>query len=361
MTEAIFYNAVNILFESDYRKLERLLNQSGKWEEVWKNLPQAPLEAARARSVPLPLTGQAEKGKLDPQNEWQKLEKLGIRLVMQNEPEYPSLLKEIPQPPFGIYVLGNLQPEEKIIFAIVGTRKATSEGRELAKKFAAELAGHGFAIASGLALGIDAAAHEGCLEAKGHTVAVLGNGLDQLYPRTNERLAKKILDSGGAIISEYPPGAPPFPGRFLERNRIVSGLSRGVLVIEAPRESGARVTARHALDQNRDVFVIPGPISHPSYIGSNQLIRQGAELVTKPEEILESFGIETVSEKGAAASFETPEEKLIFETLAKLSLPANVDKIIEMTKLESSGVNRALTMLTIKNLIKETEGGYTIS
>ncbi len=343
MTEAVFYNAANIFLESDYRKLERLLNQFGKWEGVWRNVPQA------------------EKGKPDPQNEWQKLEKLGIRLIMQNETEYPLLLKEIPQPPFGIYVLGNLPPEEKITLAVVGTRKATSEGKELAKIFAAELAKHGFAIASGLALGIDAAAHEGCLEAGGHTVAVQGNGLDQFYPRLNDRLAKKILDSGGAIISEYHLHAPSLPYRFLERNRIVSGLSRGVLVIEAPRESGARVTARHALDQNRDVFVVPGPISHPNYVGSNQLIRQGAELVTKPDEILESFGIETANEKKAAANFETTEEKLIFEALAKLSLPADVDKIIEMTKLESSGVNRALTMLTIKNLIKETESGYTLN
>jgi len=354
MTEAVFYNALNILTESDYRKLEQLKNQFGGWEKSWENFPPA------------------EKRRIDPENEWQKLAGTGVRLILRNEDGYPPLLEEIPQPPFGIYVLGNLpaSPDsrsdsnrtaagcEKFTLAIVGTRKATNEGKELARKFAAELAGRGFAIISGLALGIDAAAHEGCLGVNGKTIAVLGNGLDSFYPRTNERLAKKILESGGAIISEYPPGAPPFPSHFLERNRIVSGLSRGALIIEAPRESGALVTARFATDQNRDVFVIPGPISHPNYVGSNWLIRRGAELVTKPEEILEAFGIETADEKMAAPHLETREEKLIFETLAKFSSPATVDKIIEMTKLNAIAVNQALTTLTIKNVVKETDGGY---
>lgn len=343
MTEAIFYNALSILTESDYRKLERLKNQSGTWGKAWTNFPSA------------------EKNRLDPETEWQKLDKPGVRLILQNEAEYPKLLKEIPQPPFGIYILGNLPSKEKIPLAIVGTRKATSDGKELTRKFSGEIAKRGFAIISGLALGIDAAAHEGCLEAKGLTVAVLGSGLDRFYPSTNERLAKKILESGGAIISEYPLSSPPLPYRFLERNRIVSGLSRGALVIEAPRESGALVTARYALDQNRDVFVIPGPISHPNYIGSNQLIRQGAALVTRSEEILEAFGIEAASEKSTAHNFETPEEKFIFETLVKLSSPATVDKIIEMTKLNAIVVNQTLTVLTIKNIVKETMGGYIVN
>ena len=199
--------------------------------------------------------------------------------------------------------------------AIVGTRRATPDGKSTARRFAAELARAGIVIVSGLAFGVDAAAHEGCLDAEGKTVAVLACGLANIYPRNNEPLAKKILAQGGAIISEYPPDMPAYPSRFLERNRIVSGLSKGTLVIEAPERSGSLATARFALEQNRDVFVVPGPIAHPNFKGSHALIRQGAELVTTPEDILESYGI--AREKSIGAEFAgTPEEKAILEFLA---------------------------------------------
>jgi DNA processing protein len=343
MQEELFYNALNVALDSDYKKIEVLQSKFSSWEAAWQELMRA------KKTLP------------DPQKEWQGAERLGVRLMFRESPLYPPLLKEIPQPPFGIYVLGTLPQENLKTLAIVGTRKATVEGKGLAKKFAAELAERGFAIISGLALGIDAAAHEGCLEAKGKTVAVLGNGLDYFYPRTNERLAKRILAEGGSIISEYPIGAKPLPYRFLERNRIVSGLADGVLVVEAPENSGALVTANHALDQNRQVFVIPGPISHPNYIGSNRLIRSGAELVTKTEDILEAFNIETSAEKTSPENFETPEEQKVYEALKKFSEPASIDKILAITDLSASEANRAITYLIIKNVVKETGGGcYTM-
>lgn len=342
MNEAVAYNALNIINQSDYRALLKLKTQFGNWTTALKN------------------AGAYEK-KSDPEKEWQKLLDLGVRLILREEPDYPALLNEIPHPPFGVYILGNLPKENNLIFAIVGTRKATLEGKELARKFSSELAQCGFKIVSGLALGIDAAAHEGCLTAGGKTVAVLANGLDRFYPATNEKLAKKILSQNGAIVSEYHLGAEPLPFRFLERNRIISGLSRGVLIIEAPRESGSLVTANFALDQNRDVFVVPGPVSHPNFAGSHQLIRKGAELIVNTEEILEAFGLSGASPLIKTETFNIPEEKTVFDTLKKLYRPSSVDKIVEMTNLKTSLVNQALSFLLIKNLIKETNDGYTIN
>lgn len=340
-SEAAFYNAINLLNDGDYRKIAKTKNQFGSWEEAWKKI--------------------SGKHNIDPEKEWSRLTKSEIKLILQDNPLYPKLLKEVPQPPFGIYVLGIPPDNASINLAIVGTRKATYDGKNLARKFASELAKNGFVIVSGLALGLDASAHEGCLEGGGHTIAVLARGLDYIHPKTNEWLAKKIIESGGAIISEYPLGSESFLYRFLERNRIISGLSKGVLVIEAPKHSGSLVTARLALEQNRDVFVVPGPINHPNFYGSNQLIRAGAELVTKPEEILEAFGLETETKEINLSSFETEEEKKIVEALLGLGQAADVDKLVESTNLNISDVNRALTFLIMKNIVKETGEGYTLN
>ena len=212
---------------------------------------------------------------------------------------------------------------------------------------------------SGLAFGVDAAAHEGCLDAGGKTIAVLACGLANIYPKNNDVLAKKIVATGGTIISEYPPDMPAYKVRFLERNRIVSGLSKGALVIEAPERSGSLATARFAFEQNREVFVIPGPISHPNFRGSHALIRQGAELVTQPEDVLESCGI--TKEKEAAMPFAgTPEEKAVMQFLATCAVPADIDKITEATKLEPHIANQTVSFLLIKGAIKEVGPGYVI-
>lgn len=339
MTEAAFYNAVNLINDGDYRKITKLKNRFGSWEEAWKKIGTE---------------------NVDPKKEWARIENKGIKLLMQYDPLYPRLLKEIPQPPFGVYVLGTLPDDSSIPFAIVGTRKATYDGKNTAKKFASELAKNNFVIVSGLALGLDAAAHAGCLDGGGKTIAVLARGLDYIHPKTNEWLAKKIIDGGGAIVSEYPLGSGSFLYRFLERNRIVSGLSKGVLVIEAPQHSGSLVTARLALEQNRDVFVVPGPIDHPNFYGSNQLIRAGAELITKPEEILQAFGMETAKENIGSELLETDQEKKIFMALSGIGQPADVDKLVELTNLNTSDINKALTFLIIKNIVKETQEGYII-
>jgi DNA processing protein len=257
----------------------------------------------------------------------------------------------------GVYLRGTLPPAQGV--AIVGTRKATEEGKETAAEFACRLAEAGLGVISGLALGIDAAAHRGALRAKKPTWAVLATGPDKIYPGLHAELGQKILEAGGGILSEYPPGSPPLPYRFLERNRIVSGLCRGTLVIEAPENSGALATARFALDQNRDLFVLPGPAKHPNFRGSHSLIRKGAELVTRPEDILESLGISAVSrEENPAAS---PEENAVLRTLGRAGRPLDIDKIIELTNLQTRAVNQVLSFLIIKGAVKETGEGYVLN
>ena len=343
MREEIFFNALNVACQSDYRRLTGFKKTFGNWEESWTNF------------------NDRQTCGINPEKEWQRLEKNTVRLLLLENPAYPKLLKEISFPPLGLYVKGDCPGRAKLPLSIVGTRKATRDGRDLAKEFAEQLSRAGCVIVSGLALGVDAAAHEGCLNANGKTVAVLANGLDSVYPRQNENLAKKILESGGALISEYPLGAPSLPYRFLERNRIVSGLSRGTLVIEAPEGSGSLVTANFALQENRDIFVIPGPARHPNFTGSHRLIRSGAILATRPEDILEHFGLATQPSPQQKIFSANPQESAILAALGKNSRPLGVDKISELTNLEPRAVNQTLTVAVLRGIIKETEGGYVIN
>jgi len=342
MEEALFYNALNIKYKTNQKKLAQLKSIFGTWKNAWIKEPKDHID-------------------LDPEKEWAKLEELGIKLILENEPQYPHLLKEIPAAPLGIYYLGNLPSNnQNLTISIVGTRKATSYGKEIALEFARELSRNGIKIVSGLALGIDSESHKGTLEGGGVTLAVLGSSLDHIYPKTNERLAKEIISKNGAIISEYPLNAETFPNHFLERNRIISGLSVGTIIIEAPDRSGSLATANFAVEQNREVFVVPGFPSHPNFKGSNKLIRAGAELVTSPMDVLESLGLAPNPESSHQKKFSSPEEKEVFRVLEKSGKPVSIDKIIELTKLETHIVNQALSFLIIENLVLETEDGYTI-
>lgn len=344
MNEALFYNAVAIHALGSYGTIKKIKRGHASWEEAFNALEPG--------DVPIP----------DPFAAWNRLQNLGIDVVLASEERYPKILNEIPHPPFGIYIKGSLDALtiNTINLAIIGTRRATAEGKELSKQFGFKLAQHGFTIISGLAFGIDGTAHQGCLSAGGTTIAVFACGLENIYPRSNARIAEKILETGGALISEYPLGEPPLPYRFLARNRIISGLSRGVLVIEAPEGSGSLATARFALEQNRDVFVTPGNVSHSNFKGSHELIRQGATLVTSPDDILEAYEIETSSTTKKKNMPSSTEETLILMVLESSSTVLDVDKIIQLTRLEPRIVNQTITFLLMKQFIKEVEGGYTI-
>ncbi len=299
---------------------------------------------------------------------------LKINTVKITAAEYPSLLKEISDAPKMFYLIGELPndpPAGGPKIAIVGTRKAGMAGRRFAKELARKLTESGVIVVSGLAMGIDTAAHEGAVLAGGKTIAVLANGLDKIYPTQNENLAKKILELGGALISEYEPSMPVMQHQFLERNRIVSGLSIATIVIEAPERSGSLVTARLAAEQGREVFVVPGSIDNPNYRGSHQLIRDGAVLVSSIEDILEDLGEKIPNSKSQITNkFQTlnfqldkisdENQLLIIETIKKSGEPLAIDEIIEITKLEPRVVNQSIAFLIIDGIIKETGGKYSL-
>lgn len=331
-----YYNALNLIYKGSYARLKRTWAKFNNWQKAW----------------------QKENSSIDLEKEWDKLEKLGIKLILQNNPNYPAILKEIFDPPFGLYILGNLDYKKPAV-AIVGTRNATPQGKELAAQFAEELASAGITIISGMALGIDAMAHQGALKSGGKTIAVLGTSLDNLYPKQNLSIAEKILKNNGAIISEFPLNHEYIPQNFLIRNRIISGLSDGILIIEAPEKSGSLATAKFALEQNREIFVIPGNIQLQNYRGSNSLIKAGANLITEPKEILEYFNLEKSIGSGIDQSDPNIEELInIFKNKKQ---KFSIDQLAEILKTPAPILNKNLAILTIKGIIKESNGKYFLA
>jgi DNA processing protein len=289
--------------------------------------------------------------------------------VRPEETGYPKLLKELSDAPSPLYFAGTLPGERDVTVAIVGTRKATRDGLLIAKRIGNELAKAGVTVVSGLALGIDGAAHEGVIAARGRTVAVLGTGADVIYPAAHENLAREILENGGAIVSEYPWGTPALPYRFLERNRLISGLSIATVVIEAPMRSGALVTARFALEQGRELFVVPGPVNHENYRGSHAFLREGARLATSAREILEDLEeiianhqleLPLNEKKKVPAETENENDIAILKALEKSPESLTVDNLAENTNLEIHIVNQRLTLLIIKGSIEEKGGRFRL-
>ena len=301
--------------------------------------------------------------RIDPDREWERLMRRDVRLVMHDDPNYPPLLREIHGAPHALYVLGTFCFEQPLV-ALVGTRRATNAGKDIARAFARGLSDCGIGIVSGLALGIDGAAHLGALESgRRGTVAVLPSGLDRIYPSLHASLGREIVARGGALISEYPFDSESFPSHFLERNRIVSGLSRGTVVVEAPERSGALVTARLATEQNRDVFAVPGPLAHANYAGSHNLIRQGAELVTSARDICMSLGIPFAEPAGTPAHGEaslSSHERIVLAAIRAACAPLTLDAIAELGHLEVHLANQAVALLTVNGMIRDMNGRYSL-
>lgn len=299
----------------------------------------------------------------------------GIDIIDLDDPRYPPLLRTIPDPPLVLYVTGTLEPRDLHALAIVGSRRCSFYGREQAERFAALLAGAGLTVVSGGARGIDSAAHRGAMShPHGRTVAVLGCGADVVYPPENSALFKQIA-SRGAIISEYPLGTQPLPENFPRRNRIVSGLSRGVLVIEADERSGALITARQCIDDhNRPVFALPGMVNNPLSAGPHELIRQGAiltrglddilaDLGPLPAQLQESTPPPQPSEPLEPDPSNTPTPTAIHISPAGRQIldqmdgkAVSVDQLIDRTGLPAQQVLQELTFLTLKRLVKQTDG-----
>jgi DNA processing protein len=278
-----------------------------------------------------------------------------IKKISIENGNYPKRLKEIKDPPKILYCLGEIKNEEDC-FAIVGARKCTNYGKEIAYRIASDLAEAGLTIVSGFAPGIDTMAHRAAIERGKRTIAVLGTGIDEksIYPKSNLKLIDKILENGGAIISEFEPGTHGTKYTFPQRNRIISGLSLGVLVVEARIQSGALITANYAKEQGRKVFAVPGSIFSQASRGCHFLIKNGAKLVESAEDILMELGIRKKEVGKKEIKGETPEENLILEVLKEGAL--DVEKIIEKTKLSPSKVASILSILEIEGKIKNLGG-----
>lgn len=285
-----------------------------------------------------------------------------LKKIMIEDEIYPERLKNIPNPPKQLYILGNEQILEEKNIAIIGSRVCTPEGAKIAEQFSKILSRNGICIISGMAKGIDTAAHLGALKTGGKTIAVLGGGFNYIYPKENTNLFFSIIENGGAVISEYEENTQPEAKLFIERNRIVSGLAMGVLIVEAKHRSGTAITAKYAKAQRRKIFCIPHSLEQKEGIGTNRQIKNGAKLVTTPEEILEELNIKTEKIKKEEKVIEiinVPEEYLpVYKYISKR--PINIDEICKKTKMEVSKVNYILTMLELEGYIEQLPGKFFV-
>jgi DNA processing protein len=293
----------------------------------------------------------------DPAAELKKAADLGAHVITAEDDEYPSALREIHDPPIVLYVRGRLTERDRNAVAVVGSRKATHYATESAKKLSFQMAYAGLTVASGLARGIDTAAHQGALAAKGRTIAVIGSGLGELYPPENAELADRIAASG-AVVSEFPIGTKPDRQTFPIRNRIVTGLSFGVLVVEAGANSGALISANMAAEQGRTLYAVPGRIDAPSALGSNRLIQQGAKLVITVDDILDDLPLvfrEKPDLPAAAPAVDlTPDQQKILEAIG--TEETSLDSVIATSGLTAAVVSSTLLALEIRRLVKQLPG-----
>jgi DNA processing protein len=296
--------------------------------------------------------------------ESQRIKEFGATVITQFSPQYPKSLREIHSPPIVLYVWGEIQERDHHAIGIIGARRTTHYGSESAKKLAYQLAYAGLTVISGLARGIDTAAHQGALAAKGRTIAVIGSGLSRLYPPENKALAEKIRNGNGAIVSEFSMEIEPDRQTFPMRNRIISGWSHGILVVEAGANSGALITASQALEQGRAVYAVPGHINAPSAIGSNRLIQQGAKLVMDANDILDDLQILVPEAKPAPGTAARPlpelsdQERRVYDAIEASETP--IDQIASECDLPSSTVSSILLALELKRLVKQLPGKYFV-
>lgn len=300
----------------------------------------------------------SERMHIDPEKEAGLLSLHGVKALTVADEDYPGDLKEIHDPPAVLFYKGELPKQAKYL-AVVGARKCTRYGQQIAADLVQPLAAHGVVIVSGLALGIDALAHQAALDAAGQTVAVLGSGLDEanIYPTRNRFVAKQIINGHGAIVSEFPIGTHPLAQNFPQRNRIIAGLAQGTLIIEAAAKSGSLITARLAMESGRDVFAVPGPINSPLSEGPNNLIKMGAIPVTSVEDILNHLGLVKAESTNPYQPGSELEAK-IYESMSQE--PKQVDDIIRETKLATAEVTSTLTLMEMKGSARHLGGQYYV-
>ncbi|HVP80951.1 MAG TPA: DNA-processing protein DprA [Thermodesulfobacteriota bacterium] len=359
MAEDIFYwLALSLIRGLGSVLIKRLLDRFKTPEAVF----QAPLkDLMQIEGLGEKVASEIRKGPLEKEvkREFALLEKAGGAILTLRNDAYPRRLKDIYDPPALLYVRGELRKEDELAVAVVGSRKTSPYGRWFTERIGRDLAGHGIAIVSGLARGIDSVAHMGALEGGGRTIAVLGCGIDVIYPSENRDLFHRIVGRG-AVLSEFPMGSRPEGGHFPRRNRIISGLSIGVVIVEASAKSGSLITAKYALEQGREVFAVPGNVGAQGSRGTNQLIKEGAKLVESSEDILEEVlpqwrrEGEIAQRAGAPGLDLAGGEKILYELLGET--PLHIDAIIRESQLDPGKVSSLLLNLELKGLISQWPG-----
>lgn len=356
-----YWNAINLIPQFGPRRFRKLYSYFDLMKDVWETdseeLKKAGLEE---KVIEIFL---AERQKISPDAEMEKIKKEEIQILTIKDDKYPKLLKEIYDSPAILYTKGNFKEADEFALAVVGTRKVSSYGQQVTPQITRDLAHAGITIVSGMATGIDSLSHKASLEGGGRTIAVIGSGIDResIYPSLNRKLAREIT-SNGVLISEYPIGTLPLRGHFPSRNRIISGLGLGVLVIEAPETSGALITVESALEQNRQVFAIPGNIYAQNSLGTNNLIKMGAKLVTSANDILEELNLTLAADYAKAKEIiaDTQEEEELLKHLS--GEPIHIDKLVESTPLDINSVNSTLAMMEMKGKVRNLGGmNYVIA
>ena len=337
-------------------KFGRLLDHFGTAGAAWAAAAgqwrEAGLDARTAESL-----AEFRRGH-DPLPAHERVRAAGVQVLTLRDPDYPPLLREVYAPPPVLFLRGALAAEDRLSLAVVGTRGATAYGKHMAERLVADLVASGVSVVSGLARGIDAVAHRTALQQGGRTLAVLGSGVDVIYPAEHRTLAAGVA-AAGALLSEYPPGAKPERDNFPARNRLIAGMTMGTLVVEAGEVSGALITARMALEQNREVFALPGNVTSAASAGCNALIRRGeAKLVARVEDILEEIQPDRVAEQLQLTEL-LPENELEGSLLRALAAePLHVDDLARATALPIATVTSTLTMLELKGMVRDA-GGMT--
>lgn len=338
-------------------RLALMENYFGDLEEAWRS---GPSDLAKAGLEPKLIDSVlAHRPRLSPDGEMERLERHGVAAITRRDRQYPPLLKEIYDPPPVLYLKGNLLPQDYTAVSVVGTRRATVYGKEAATKITKGLAQAGITIVSGLARGIDTVAHRATLDAGGRTIAVFGCGLDIMYPAENTRLAAEVLERG-ALMSEHPLGVKPDRHHFPMRNRIMSGISLGVLVVEGDTKSGANITANCALEQGRDVFAVPGSIFSKNSEGVHLLIQEGAKLVTKAEDILEALNLAMVGQQLEMRELvpASDSEGSLLKCLS--SDPLHIDEVRRLSGLTITTVSSTLAILELKGMVRQVGSMYYV-
>jgi DNA processing protein len=354
MDEKKYWVGFNLIKGIGAVRMQALLHHFGDLESAWKGTP-VDLAGAGLSLKLIERVVQA-RTQVDLEMVWSRIESQGIKILTWKDETYPKRLKEIEQPPPVLYVRGDYLPDDLYAVAIVGTRRVTAYGRQITEELSSYLAANGITVISGLARGVDAIAHQTALKAGGRTIGVLGSGVDKIYPPEHRQLAEQIMMGHGAIVSDYAPGTPPDASNFPPRNRIISGLSLAVVVIEAGETSGALITAEFAAEQGREIFAVPGSILAPQSKGTNKLIQKGALPLLSVNDLMQALNLTRMGAQKAARKV-IPADATEARLIGVLGTePLHVDEIRNQTELPIEKVSATLALMELKGMVRQVGG-----